>query len=103
MIKRNKRFSLYLKYHIVIWGIIGLGAGILYSFGGLVIDLMVSLNWIESFETPGLGYGTLLAFGALIGMPILFASFGLFIGLLEQFVSYTFSKWLIKLNILPED
>jgi hypothetical protein len=27
-------------------------------------------------ETPGLGFGTVLAFGALIGMPVIFAIAG---------------------------
>jgi len=48
--------------------LLGLLAGILYSFGGLIIDILVSFGWITSSETPGLSYGTVFAFGALIGI-----------------------------------
>ncbi len=62
---------------------IGLSCGILYSVGGLIIDIMVSLNLISSSETPGLSIGTLLAFGALIAMPIIFGVSGYILGLIE--------------------
>lgn len=45
---------------------LGLGCGVLYAFGGLVVDLM----------TIGLNWGTALAFLALLGMPALFAAAG---------------------------
>ena len=48
--------------------LIGLLLGIIYAFGGLVIDSIVSMNLISIAETPGLSMGTLLAFGALIGI-----------------------------------
>ena len=39
---------------------------VFYSFGGLIIDSMVSVNLLSpaTWGTPGLGTGTLLAFGA---------------------------------------
>lgn len=47
------------------WGaFFGLVCGVLYSFGGLVVDLL----------TIGLNGGTALAFFALIGMPVLFGA-----------------------------
>jgi len=61
-------------------GVVGLILGILYSFGGAIIDALVSLDWISSSETPGLSYGTILAFGALLAMPFLGAVCGLIIG-----------------------
>jgi hypothetical protein len=67
--------------------------GILYSFGGLLIDALVTIGWITSKETPGLSYGTILAFGALIGIPIIFAVFGLFIGLIGAILYNLFAKW----------
>ncbi|MDD9953602.1 MAG: hypothetical protein OXR66_04650 [Candidatus Woesearchaeota archaeon] len=76
----------YAKLHTAVWALLGLLAGILYSFGGLLIDTLVTLGWITSAETPGLSYGTLLAFQALIGMPILFAGFGFLTGLLGAFL-----------------
>ena len=51
---------------------LGLGCGVLYSFGGLVIDLL----------TVGLNGGTLMAFGALLGMPLIFGAFGFVCGVL---------------------
>ena len=55
------------------WGaMVGLALGILYSIGGLVIDLM----------TIGLNAGTALAFLALICMPLIFGAIGFCVGLL---------------------
>jgi len=73
--------------------LLGLAAGILYSFGGFIIDTLVSLEWITSSETPGLSYGTLLAFGALIGMPIIFAVFGFVAGLIVAILFNILAKW----------
>ena len=64
------------KLNGILGGLAGLVAGILYSFGGLVIDALVTLQVITTQETPGLSYGTVLAFGALIGMPLIFAFCG---------------------------
>ena len=55
------------------WGAyLGLVCGVLYSFGGVVVDLL----------TIGLNWGTLMAFGALVGMPVVFGAFGFFLGAL---------------------
>ena len=51
---------------------LGLACGVLYSFGGLVVDLL----------TIGLNWGTAMAFGALVGMPIIFGTFGFLCGAL---------------------
>lgn len=64
---------------------LGLLAGVAYSFGGAVFDLLVSLGWVSSpssgaWSTPGLGRGTALAFLALIGMPLIFGVVGLVAG-----------------------
>ena len=65
-----------VKVYAVLMASLGLIAGILYSFGGAAIDVLVSAGWMTSSETPGLSYGTLLAFAALIGMPVLFSLAG---------------------------
>ena len=67
------------------FGLAGLACGVLYSFGGLAIDSLVTLGILdgEKFETPGLSYGTVLAFGALIGMPLIFAGAGVALGIIE--------------------
>ena len=78
MVIKIKKISILpsTKLFTGIMAIVGLIAGILYSFGGLIIDALVSIGWINSTETPGLSFGTILAFGALIGMPLIFAVFG---------------------------
>jgi Na+/proline symporter len=83
----------YTKLQTIIFALIGLLAGVLYSFGGLIIDTLVSLGWIVSSETPGLSYGTVLAFGALLGMPLYFAVIGFVTGILGAFLFNLTSKW----------
>ena len=63
----------------------------LYSLGGLIIDVMVSLKYLDAddMSTTGLGYGTLLSFGALIGMPLIF---GGILGLLYDILSQAFRR-----------
>lgn len=96
MIKINKlgMFS-FGKFQAVIFAIIGLIAGILYSFGGLIIDVLVSNGRISSTSagSSGLSYGTVLAFGALIGMPIIFASVGFIAGFIEAYFYNQFARW----------
>jgi hypothetical protein len=83
----------FAKLLAIIGALLGLLAGILYSFGGLIIDTLVTLGWITTTETPGLSYGTVLAFGALIGMPIIFAIFGFVAGIVGAFLYNLTSKW----------
>lgn len=64
---------------------LGLAFGILYSFGGLVYDLL----------TIGLNLGSALAFMALVGMPVLFGTFGFILGILIAWVGI-FGKWLAR-------
>lgn len=81
-----KKISIYpfVKFQMLIGAMIGLIFGILYSFGGLIIDAGVTFGWFTSNETPGLSFGTVLAFGALIGMPLIFAGFGAILGVVES-------------------
>ena len=51
-------------------GILGLALGSVYAFGGLIIDA----------RDTGLNRGTLLAFGALVGMPAIGAAGGFILG-----------------------
>jgi len=60
-----------------------LKATLLYSFGGFLIDTLVTVGWITTNETPGLSYGTVLAFGALIGMPLIAGIIGFVLGIVE--------------------
>lgn len=84
----------FAKFQAVLTALLGLIAGILYSFGGLIIDALVSSGWITSWETPGLSYGTVLAFMALVGMPIIFAIVGFVAGLVEAVLYNLFARWI---------
>ena len=87
-------------------GLIGVVCGILYAFGGFIIDAGVSLGWLsaEAMGTPGLSYGTILALGALIGMPLIFAAVGFVAGIVEALLFNLLSRWFggLNLSILSE-
>ncbi len=91
-VRSTLRYIVFAQFQAFLLALIGLLAGIIYSFGGLIIDTLVSLGWISSNETPGLSYGTILAFGALIGMPVIFAIAGFIAGILEAGVYNLFSR-----------
>ena len=88
-----------VKFQSLLLAIIGLIAGIIYSIGGLIIDTMVTFNILDFPQTPGLSYGTILAFGALIGMPLLFALVGFIGGLAEGILYNVCAKWLSGIEI----
>ena len=75
----------FAKFQALLMGLTGVLFGILYSFGGLFTDTLVSLEIVspELASTPGLSFGSVLAFGALIGMPLLFALIGFLFGIIE--------------------
>ncbi len=83
----------FAKFQAVLGGLLGALCGVLYSFGGLVVDSLVSLGWITSQETPGLSIGTVLAFGALVGMPLIGLVMGFFIGIVEAWLYNLGAKW----------
>jgi len=90
-LQRIKIFA-FAKFQAFLTGLVGVICGIIYSFGGLIIDTLVSIDWISSSETPGLSFGTFLAFGALIGMPIIFIVIGFFLGIIEAILNNLFAK-----------
>ena len=60
------------------WGAyFGLVCGVLYSVGGVVVD----------FLTIGLNWGTVMAFGSLVGMPAIFGALGFLLGAITAFVT----------------
>jgi len=89
----------FAKFQAFLASLIGLIAGILYAFGGLIIDTLVSMGWITYPSTPGLSFGTVLAFGALIGMPIISAAFGFVLGLIEAFLFNILARWFGWINL----
>lgn len=100
-IKRIGIISL-AKFQAILGTFIGLACGILYSVGGLIIDLAVTMGWISSTETPGLSLGTLLAFGALIGMPMILMLAGFLLGLVEAVLYNFYAKWFGGLRLTIE-
>ncbi len=82
---------LYAKLQGIVVGLIGLVCGVLYATIGTIIDL----------STIGLNAGTALAYLAIIGMPVIFASFGFATGLIGGFLYNYSAKWLsfVKLNL----
>ena len=93
--KKIKRIKIlnFAKLQTCIGALIGLLLGIIYSFGGLIVDSLVTLDLITTTETPGLSYGTLLAFGALLGMPAIFAVFGFILGIVGALLYNLYAKW----------
>lgn len=98
-VKKIKVLS-YAKLQTIIMAYAGLATGILYSFGGFAIDSFVSAGWLSpaSASTPGLSYGTILAFGALIGMPIYFATIGFIMGIIGATMYNLTSKYFLKID-----
>jgi len=96
----------FVKFQTTMGAVIGMLLGTLYSVGGLIVDAMVSGGLLspQAMSTPGLSYGTLLAFGALIGMPLIFAVFGFALGVVEVMLYTLGSKWLsgIDLDFRPQ-
>jgi|GEM_PF-1082931 len=78
----------YAELLFILFAALGFVAGVFYAFGGLVIDTLLTIGWVapETFGTTGLGWGTVLAFGALIGMPLLFGVSGWGIGFIIAFI-----------------
>ncbi|RMG38761.1 MAG: hypothetical protein D6732_04780 [Methanobacteriota archaeon] len=90
------------KLQGVILLFVGFLAGVIYSFGGLLMDTLVTLGWITSSETPGLSYGTVLAFGALIGMPLIFGACGFVLGMIEAVIYNVLARWFGGIDITFE-
>jgi len=85
-------FSL-AKFQAVLFALLGLLAGLLYAFGGLIFDVLVSGGWMTSLSTTGVGGGTALAFLAIIGMPLLGGACGFVVGIVEAALYNVSLRW----------
>ena len=72
------------KLLAIVMALIGLIAGIVYSFGGAILDILT---------TGSVNSGTALAFLALIGMPIIFSVPGFIAGALGAFLYNLVAGW----------
>ena len=88
------------KLQAFLFGLIGLALGIYYSIGGLIIDILVSTEILSTItmKTPGLSWGTLFALAALIVMPIIFASVGFILGIVEGLLFNLLAKHIGGIN-----
>ena len=89
----------FAKFQGVMGLLIGFILGVIYSVGGFFVDTLVTLGLINSAETPGLSIGTLLAFGALLGMPMIFSVLGFLLGLLEAILFNFVARWFEGMNL----
>ena len=89
----------FARFQAILGALIGLVLGVIYSFGGFLVDLLVTLGWISSSETPGLSVGTILAFGALIGMPLIGLLVGFLLGILEAMLYNVYARILGGLRL----
>lgn len=98
----NNKISLLqlAKLQAVLFGLIGLCFGIYYSIGGMFIDILVSAEALsaEKWETPGLSIGTLMAYMALVAMPLFTAACGFVLGVIEGLLYNLFRRWLGKFD-----
>lgn len=85
-------FLAKLQAAIMAW--VGLGVGIVYSFGGAIYDVA---------STGSVNVGTALAFFALLGMPILFAAFGFASGAIGAVIYNYTAGWFggIEMDLEP--
>ncbi len=91
MEKSNKlRVFAFAKFQAVFFALVGILAGIFYSIGGFIYDLL---------STGSMNSGTALAFFALLGMPVIFAAFGFILGLLEAYLFNILAKWIGGIDI----
>lgn len=72
-----------VRLQAVLMSLVGLLAGILYSFGGAVYDVIT---------TGSVNGGTVLAFLALLGMPLVFAAGGAILGFVQAVLFNLFVK-----------
>lgn len=72
----------------------------------VIMDLSVwlqvaifSIGLIYDVFTNALSFGTVMAFGAILGMPVIFAVFGYITGIIGVFLYNIFSKWFGDMKI----
>ena len=89
----------YATFQATIVAGLGLVLGVVYAFGGLILDILVTLDWVPPTETPGLSLGTLLAFGGVVDMPLVFMAAGFVLGIIQALLYNLFAKWFGGLSL----
>lgn len=83
---KPKKVGIYdlAKPFAVAMSVLGLVAGVLYGVGGAIYDLF----------NGQLGFGTILAFFAIIGMPLIFATCGFVVGVIAAVLNNLVASWI---------
>ncbi|MDX5340035.1 MAG: hypothetical protein LPK25_13495 [Cyclobacteriaceae bacterium] len=93
----------FARFQGVMGLLIGFLLGVIYSVGGFILDTLATFGLVNSPQTLGLDLGTILAFGAIIGMPILFSILGFLLGLAEAYlfnwVAHLFGGFNLKFQV----
>ena len=79
----------FARFLAVVMAFAGLIAGVLYAVIGATYDAL----------TGAVGHGTALAFLAIIGMPIMFATFGFAVGVIGTFLYNLAAKWIGEIEM----
>ena len=87
-----KRIRIFFcaKLQATLMAILGLIAGMIYSVGGLIWELSVGIP---------LNLGTIFAFAALLGMPVLFAMVGFTTGSISALLYNRATIWIEGIEI----
>lgn len=91
--KKGVKIFSFAFCQAVLLALVGLLFGLIYSFGGLIYDIISvgTLNW-----------GTIWAFLAVIGMPIIFGLTGFLLGIIEAILLNLCFRWLGRFNLNPD-
>jgi hypothetical protein len=98
---RQLRVIAFAKFQGLFASLLGLVAGLLYFLVGFIVDVLVSADIISatSYSTEGLSVGTVLAFGAIAIMPLIFALLGFVFGLIEALIYNVYAGWFGAIEI----
>ena len=92
----------FTKFLAALMAFAGLITGILYSFGGAIYDVVKGFPVGSEGDLPTWLCGPpvcLIAFGAIIGMPIIFAVPGFIAGAIGAFLYNLGARWVGRIEV----
>ncbi|NDV90655.1 hypothetical protein GTH32_05515 [Alteromonas sp. 345S023] len=101
MAKRNRlAVHPFAKFQAFLFGLVGALLGFIYAIGGLALDILISVGILGSLPgvSSGLGLGSSMAFGAILGIPLILMLAGYVIGTIEAHAYNVFVKFSTSLN-----